>query len=87
MKDIGYYAGFLAIEQQQTIKSYELHQLCSLLALTSQEILEKHDNPKSKKGVSTFLYATMSELSSRHQVSLVRALCDRIEQKLIEVEG
>ena len=85
MKDIGYYTGFFDTDQQKEIQDYELHQLCSLLALTSQEILETNDKPKSKKGVKTFLFAAMTELTSLNQISLVRGVCDRIELKLMEV--
>ena len=54
------------------------------LALTSQEILDTNDKPKSPKGVKTFLFAAMTELTSQNQVSLIRGLCDRIELKLME---
>jgi hypothetical protein len=75
---------FLSEENRELLKGYELHQQCSLLALTSQEFLEKYDKPKSKKGVSTWLYAEMSALSGIDQLSLIRGLCDRIEVKLME---
>ena len=84
MKDIGYYTGFFTADHQKEIQGYEFHQLCILLALTSQEILDTNDKPKSQKGVKTFLFAAMSELSSLNQISLVRGLCDRIELKLME---
>lgn len=84
MKDIGYYAGFLTADQQQEITKYELHQACRLMALTTQEVLENNDKPKSKKGVSTFLYAAITKLSDRDKIALIRGLCDRIEVKLME---
>lgn len=82
MKDIAYYAGFLASEQQTAITAANKQQLLYLLTDLT------HDLYFSMEGEQfNALDIDWRRKSDRDKIALIRGLCDRIEVKLIQEAG
>lgn len=82
MKPIGYYAGFLSQKEQDEITNASPWQLCDLLSDTSIGLYKDVDSHYNEDPSLNIEFDTMTNLC---QIALIRGLCDRIEQKLMEV--
>ena len=81
MKDIGYYAGFLTDSAKQKITEASIYQLQDLLYDLSESIYLE-DRPE--EGYMCLEGLGWEDVSGRDRLALIREVCDRIEQKLME---
>jgi hypothetical protein len=78
MKDIGYYAGFLSTEDKQKVNDAPISDLAAAIIVLSYYIYQEHDHTENS------VLDIPPPKSERDRLALVRALCDRIELKLME---
>lgn len=87
MKDIGYYAGFLSEKDRESITEAEIAPLVLTMSYLAGELADDfYYIPDDVPASDSLLQASeTSELSNRDKLAVIRALCDRIEVKLMEV--
>jgi|688.fasta_scaffold520600_1 hypothetical protein len=78
MKDIGYYAGFLSTEDKQKVNDAPISDLAGAIIVLSYYIYQEHDHNENS------VLDIPPPKSERDRLALIRALCDRIELKLME---
>lgn len=81
-KPIGYYAGFLSQEDQDKITEASSIQLSDLLFDVAESVYTDID---LEQGYSILKDLGWRNASTRERLSLIRGICDRIEEKLTEV--
>ncbi|NUN66345.1 hypothetical protein HCU40_16695 [Pseudanabaena biceps] len=81
MKDIGYYAGFLSQKDQAAITNASRVQALDLIGDLAYGMMA--DEPTSTLELDDFWLSEHSE-SEANKLALIRGLCDRIEDKLME---
>lgn len=92
MKDVGYYAGFLSVENQEKINNATKDQLVYLLADISYDMAASTEfclrdfeyEPQEGDDQPLEFEEKAMDRSDRDKIALIRGLCDRIEAKLME---
>ena len=80
MKDIGYYAGFLSVEDQEKINKASIANLSAAITSMSDLLWQEYE----EKDDFSFLDITYQS-NHLNNLALIRGLCDRIELKLTEI--
>lgn len=81
-KPLGYYG--LNLQSESRIDGFDIGKLVALMSITADEIYDLYEETRSDC-VGTAVLTETEMLSLPQKLSLVRAMCDRIEVKLMEV--
>ncbi len=81
---LGYYGVKCEPETEAAIDALDLNSICGLLAITSDQIGDECIDD-SYEGIHTRIKFACDRLPTPQKLSLVKALCDRIEAKLMEI--
>ena len=83
MQPLGYYGIKCKPDVESAIDAFDLESTCGLLALVSEQIREELTG-FDYQGIHYVLVENCAELDPSQRLALIRALCDRIESKLME---
>jgi hypothetical protein len=83
MNPLGYYGLNLVADIESSIDEFSLNENCGLLSILSDNL---GDNliGADYKGIHTRVRVKCDALSASQTISLIKAMCDRIELKLME---
>lgn len=83
MQPLGYYGLNLYTNTETAIDNFDLNNLCGLNSITADLVSDEFIDDRYE-GIHTRIRLDIDKLSAREKISLIRALCDRIELKLME---
>jgi hypothetical protein len=83
MKPLGHYGLKLDPDTEKAIANFDLSNLCGLNSITADLVSDEFIDDRYK-GIHARIRLECDKLTPRQKISLIRALCDRIELKLME---
>lgn len=81
MQPLGYYG--LNLTTESNIDALDIDQLVALMSISADDIYELHQEFR-EDGVGSAILNEAEGLSQSQKLAFIRALCDRIELKLME---
>lgn len=84
MQSLGYYGLNLTTETEQGIDSLNHKEAIVLLSITADDLYDEHQADEDRDPIESEILDECAALSTPQRISLIKALCDRIELKLME---
>lgn len=81
---LGFYGLKIDAETEEGIDSLSHKEAIVLLSITADDLYNEHQADEDRDPIESEILDECASLSNAQKVSLIKALCDRIEQKLME---
>ncbi|ELS32799.1 hypothetical protein [Pseudanabaena biceps] len=85
MKPLGYYSLQFSPETEQGIDSLNHKEAAVLMSITADDVYNEYQGDEDRNAIDPKILNDCDSLSIAQKISLIKALCDRIELKLMEV--